>query len=72
MDPTPFDEEAACRVCDRPLKGDPDDHPEPPLGPMCGDCYRARELDPEARGPGGAAPGGSGPGGSGPGGAGPG
>ena len=45
MDPTPFDEEAACRVCDRPLTGDPDDQPEPPLGPMCGDCYRAREPD---------------------------
>lgn len=34
-----------CTVCDRPLEGDPDDHPDPPLGPMCGESYRAREFD---------------------------
>jgi hypothetical protein len=45
MDPTPLDEEAACRICDRPLTGDPDDQPDPPLGPMCGDCHRARQRD---------------------------
>jgi hypothetical protein len=34
-----------CRVCGRPLAGDRDDHPDPPSGPMCGDCYRTRESD---------------------------
>ena len=57
MDPTPFDEEAACRVCDRPLMGDPDDQPEPPLGPMCGECYRAREAEQGAGEPDRAGPG---------------
>ncbi len=34
-----------CTVCGRPLEGDPDDHPDPPFGPMCGESYRAREFD---------------------------
>lgn len=34
-----------CAVCGRPLDGDPDDQPDPPLGPMCGESYRAREFD---------------------------
>ena len=37
--------EESCRVCGQPLLGDSDDQPEPPLGPMCGECYRAREFD---------------------------
>lgn len=43
MDP-PVDDEA-CVVCGQDLSGDPDDQPDPPLGPMCGECYRAREFD---------------------------
>ena len=43
MDP-PGDVET-CRVCGKSLVGDPDDHPDPPSGPMCGACYRARESD---------------------------
>jgi hypothetical protein len=38
-------EERACGVCGQALLGDPDDQPFPPLGPMCGECYRAREFD---------------------------
>ncbi|MBA2275082.1 MAG: hypothetical protein H0W00_00085 [Chloroflexi bacterium] len=34
-----------CSVCGQPLLGDPDDQPDPPLGPMCGESYRAREFD---------------------------
>ncbi|MEO7118324.1 MAG: hypothetical protein ABIZ34_05060 [Candidatus Limnocylindrales bacterium] len=37
--------EAPCRVCGQPMGGDADDQPDPPLGPMCGDCARAREFD---------------------------
>jgi hypothetical protein len=43
MDPPGEDE--PCRICGRALAGDPDDQPRPPLGPMCGECYRAREFD---------------------------
>ncbi len=38
-------EELTCRIRGEPLLGDPDDQPYPPLGPMCGDCYRNREFD---------------------------
>jgi len=34
-----------CSVCGHLLDGDPDDQPDPPLGPMCGESYRAREFD---------------------------
>lgn len=34
-----------CNVCGNRLEGDPDDQPDPPLGPMCGESYRAREFD---------------------------
>ncbi len=37
---------APCDVCGRPLRPDPDVIPEGVAGgPMCGDCYRAREFD---------------------------
>lgn len=38
-------EEKSCVVCGQPLIGDPEDQPFPPVGPMCGECYRAREFD---------------------------
>ncbi len=34
-----------CMICGSVLTGDPDDQPYPPAGPMCGECYRAREFD---------------------------
>lgn len=34
-----------CTLCGRPLGGNTDDQPDWPTGPMCGDCYQARELD---------------------------
>jgi hypothetical protein len=38
-------DEKTCGVCGQPLLGDPDDQPFPPLGPMDGECYRARQFD---------------------------
>jgi hypothetical protein len=38
-------EEKSCGVCGQPLTGDVDDQPFPPIGPMCGECYRARQFD---------------------------
>ena len=34
-----------CSVCGDVLDGDDMDVPEPPQGPMCGACARAREFD---------------------------
>jgi hypothetical protein len=34
-----------CTLCGRRLGEIPDDQPYWPTGPMCGDCYQARELD---------------------------
>ena len=36
-----------CAVCHQALSGDPEDHPNPPLGPLCGECYRAQQMDDE-------------------------
>ena len=36
-----------CLVCGQALLGDPEDQPHPPLGPMCGECYRAQQMDDE-------------------------
>jgi hypothetical protein len=38
-------DDATCSVCGQLLTGDPDDQPDPPAGPMCGECSRAREFD---------------------------
>ena len=38
-----------CVICGRPLGYNPDDQPDWPTGPMCGDCYQAREMDNEIR-----------------------
>ncbi|MEJ7752910.1 MAG: hypothetical protein WKF46_08190 [Candidatus Limnocylindrales bacterium] len=45
MDEIGWEEPSYCNVCGKVLDGDPDDQPDPPLGPMCGESYRAREFD---------------------------
>jgi len=37
----------ACSICDRPLGLFPEDQPDWPTGPICGDCYQARQMDDE-------------------------
>jgi hypothetical protein len=39
------DETLFCVVCGNALVGLPDDQPDWPTGPMCGECYQAREMD---------------------------
>jgi hypothetical protein len=39
------DPEIHCAICGHELDGDPDDQPWPPLGPICGECYRAQQMD---------------------------
>ena len=39
--------EAYCIICGRPLGLFPEDQPDWPSGPMCGDCYQARQMDDE-------------------------
>jgi hypothetical protein len=39
--------ELYCTICGRPLGFLPDDQPDWPTGPMCGECYQAREMDNE-------------------------
>ena len=41
----PTEPELLCVLCGRPLGYSTDDQPDWPTGPMCGDCYQARELD---------------------------
>jgi hypothetical protein len=36
-----------CGVCGQPLLGDAEDQPFPPLGPLCGECYRGQQMDDE-------------------------
>jgi hypothetical protein len=36
-----------CQICGQPLETDPEDQPFPPLGPMCGECYRGQQMDDE-------------------------
>ena len=36
-----------CLICPQLLTGDREDQPDPPLGPMCGECYRAQQMDDE-------------------------
>jgi hypothetical protein len=38
-------QDETCTICGRPLGYNPDDQPHWPTGPMCGDCYQAREMD---------------------------
>ena len=42
-----IDGELLCSLCSRPLGDSSDDQPDWPTGPMCGDCYQAREMDNE-------------------------
>jgi hypothetical protein len=37
--------ELSCTICGRLLGYSSDDQPDWPTGPICGDCYQARELD---------------------------
>ena len=37
--------ELICVICGQPLVGEADDQPDWPTGPMCGNCYQAREMD---------------------------
>jgi hypothetical protein len=41
------EDEKTCRICGQPLLGDVEDQPFPPLGPMCGECYRSQQMDDE-------------------------
>ena len=41
------DEVALCTLCGRALGDSSDDQPFWPTGPMCGDCYQARQMDDE-------------------------
>ena len=34
-----------CVICGQPLTGDPEDQPDWPTGPMCGECYRGQQTD---------------------------
>jgi hypothetical protein len=36
-----------CAQCARPLGYSGDDQPDWPGGPLCGDCYQARQMDDE-------------------------
>jgi len=39
------DEPLFCVICGNELVGLPDDQPNWPTGPMCGECYQGREMD---------------------------
>ena len=39
------DEPLYCIICGDELVGLPDDQPDWPTGPICGECYQAREMD---------------------------
>jgi hypothetical protein len=43
----PTGEDITCALCGRPLGDLPDDQPDWPTGPMCGECYQARQMDDE-------------------------
>jgi hypothetical protein len=36
-----------CSICGLPLGYSTDDQPDWPTGPMCGECYQARQMDDE-------------------------
>jgi len=41
------DDPQLCSTCGRPLGYSSDDQPDWPSGPLCGDCYQARQMDDE-------------------------
>lgn len=41
------DEPLTCSACGRPLGIFPEDQPDWPGGPICGDCYQARQQEDE-------------------------
>jgi hypothetical protein len=44
----PAEQPETCANCGRPLGYSSDDQPDWPTGPLCGDCYQARQADDEA------------------------
>lgn len=40
-------EPLTCASCGAPLGESYDDQPDWPTGPMCGECYQARQMDDE-------------------------
>ena len=46
-DPTEPMDPVACSNCGRPLGVSGDDQPDWAGGPLCGDCYQARQMDDE-------------------------
>lgn len=40
-------ERLLCVICSRPLGVFPEDQPDWPTGPLCGDCYQAQQMDDE-------------------------
>ncbi len=42
-----LEQTVTCTLCGSSLDGSPDDQPDWPTGPMCGNCYQAREMDNE-------------------------
>ena len=42
-----YEPAVSCVICGSQLIGEPDDQPDWPTGPMCGNCYQAREMDNE-------------------------
>ena len=47
MEQLPEESPLTCVICGSQLVGDPDDQSDWPTGPMCGNCYQAREMDNE-------------------------
>ncbi|HYI22556.1 MAG TPA: hypothetical protein VEX62_07965 [Candidatus Limnocylindrales bacterium] len=47
MDQLPGQPALTCVICGSELVGEPDDQPDWPTGPMCGNCYQSREMDNE-------------------------
>ncbi len=47
VEPRADEAQPSCTVCDRDLGQFPEDKPDWPTGPICGDCYQAREMDNE-------------------------
>jgi hypothetical protein len=43
----PGGEPLFCTACGRPLGLFPEDQPDWPSGPLCGDCYQARQQEDE-------------------------
>lgn len=47
VDEVPGEPNLTCTICGAPLGDNSDDQPDWPSGPMCGECYQARQMDDE-------------------------